>query len=326
MTYSRMTRGVPPGASTCCTHKATVAGTDEEPGIALLDEPAGEVIWGSPRGGQRTGQIDVDDIDPELFTGTASLTSLRGSHRECNSHEQPGGHLSAGSETLVATGCSNAVPETESVCIQRGRVRPCLSTKPAATSWRRRPATSTSNASTARVSDGSSLRRFSVGEATMPTNFAPVARLQRASYPRYSPESSTWQPIRTTTADPSPHKEVYAREACQQAPWPEVESQEHSYSKGQEPWETATSVVSRSVRGRAPEALRKRVPLPKHAVARFEAWARAHWDHPYPTDAVKIQLSEQTGVSVKQVSNWFINFRKRSWHGRRPEHQYTGLR
>ncbi|KAK4536637.1 hypothetical protein CDCA_CDCA09G2662 [Cyanidium caldarium] len=59
--------------------------------------------------------------------------------------------------------------------------------------------------------------------------------------------------------------------------------------------------------------MRRRAPLPKAAIDTFEAWARQNWRHPYPSDETKLRMSEQTGVTVRQVTNWFINFRKRKW-------------
>ena len=59
--------------------------------------------------------------------------------------------------------------------------------------------------------------------------------------------------------------------------------------------------------------LRRRAPLPKAAIDTFETWARQNWRHPYPSDESKLRMSEQTGVTVRQVTNWFINFRKRKW-------------
>jgi len=37
----------------------------------------------------------------------------------------------------------------------------------------------------------------------------------------------------------------------------------------------------------------------------------AHLDTPYPSDEDKIRLCAQTGLQISQVSNWFINARRR---------------
>lgn len=54
---------------------------------------------------------------------------------------------------------------------------------------------------------------------------------------------------------------------------------------------------------------RRRGNLPKEATAVFRSWFAANLDHPYPTDAVKADLSRATGTGVAQVSNWLINYR-----------------
>lgn len=54
---------------------------------------------------------------------------------------------------------------------------------------------------------------------------------------------------------------------------------------------------------------RRRGNLPKEATAVFRSWFAANLDHPYPSDAVKADLSRATGTGVAQVSNWLINYR-----------------
>ncbi|KAJ8765969.1 hypothetical protein K2173_020485 [Erythroxylum novogranatense] len=53
--------------------------------------------------------------------------------------------------------------------------------------------------------------------------------------------------------------------------------------------------------------------LPEHAVAVLKSWLFEHFLHPYPSDSEKQTLSQQTGLSRTQVSNWFINARVRLW-------------
>jgi hypothetical protein len=38
-----------------------------------------------------------------------------------------------------------------------------------------------------------------------------------------------------------------------------------------------------------------------------------HWTHPYPSEAEKQCLAEQTSLKLSQVSDWFRNERKRTW-------------
>jgi hypothetical protein len=47
----------------------------------------------------------------------------------------------------------------------------------------------------------------------------------------------------------------------------------------------------------------------------LKAWMLSpeHVDYPYPTDAEKVELAAQAGVTLKQLSVWFTNARKRLW-------------
>ncbi|KAH7294898.1 hypothetical protein KP509_27G023900 [Ceratopteris richardii] len=53
--------------------------------------------------------------------------------------------------------------------------------------------------------------------------------------------------------------------------------------------------------------------LPERSVSVLRAWLFDHFLHPYPKDADKHMLAEQTGLTRNQVSNWFINARVRLW-------------
>jgi len=58
---------------------------------------------------------------------------------------------------------------------------------------------------------------------------------------------------------------------------------------------------------------RGRRPLPKEAIGILKKWLFNHFGHPYPNQLEKQQLALQTGLSVQQVSYWFINARVRIW-------------
>ncbi|RLN95794.1 hypothetical protein BBJ28_00012091 [Nothophytophthora sp. Chile5] len=65
-----------------------------------------------------------------------------------------------------------------------------------------------------------------------------------------------------------------------------------------------------------PQASKKsRRELPPHTVAILKGWmlSREHVKHPYPTDEDKQMLLKKTGISMKQLTNWFTNARKRIW-------------
>ncbi|KAH6625408.1 hypothetical protein C7974DRAFT_200963 [Boeremia exigua] len=51
--------------------------------------------------------------------------------------------------------------------------------------------------------------------------------------------------------------------------------------------------------------------VPAHAVLHLEAWLKANKHHPYPNAETKIALAEACGISLKKVTAWFTNDRKR---------------
>ena len=51
--------------------------------------------------------------------------------------------------------------------------------------------------------------------------------------------------------------------------------------------------------------------FPRPVIKILKDWLVEHIDHPYPTEEEKGILSVQTGLSLNQISNWFINARRR---------------
>ncbi|RDL34374.1 uncharacterized protein BP5553_07502 [Venustampulla echinocandica] len=56
---------------------------------------------------------------------------------------------------------------------------------------------------------------------------------------------------------------------------------------------------------------RRRGNLPKETTDLLKAWFMGHLQHPYPTEDEKQDLMRQTGLQINQISNWFINARRR---------------
>lgn len=56
---------------------------------------------------------------------------------------------------------------------------------------------------------------------------------------------------------------------------------------------------------------KKRGIFPKQATNIMRAWLFQNLQHPYPTEEQKKQLASQTGLTILQVNNWFINARRR---------------
>jgi len=56
---------------------------------------------------------------------------------------------------------------------------------------------------------------------------------------------------------------------------------------------------------------KRRGNLPKAATNVLKKWLFDHLFHPYPTEEEKSVLGQQTGLTMNQISNWFINARRR---------------
>ena len=55
--------------------------------------------------------------------------------------------------------------------------------------------------------------------------------------------------------------------------------------------------------------------VPPETVKYLTAWMMSpeHVDHPYPDEQEKAQMVRDTGIDIKQLSNWFSNTRRRFW-------------
>ncbi|KAJ2955596.1 hypothetical protein NQZ79_g8408 [Umbelopsis isabellina] len=56
---------------------------------------------------------------------------------------------------------------------------------------------------------------------------------------------------------------------------------------------------------------RRRGNLPKPVINILRTWLINNKRHPYPSEEVKRHLARQTGLTKSQISNWFINARRR---------------
>ncbi|KAL7923519.1 hypothetical protein ACQKWADRAFT_51897 [Trichoderma austrokoningii] len=56
---------------------------------------------------------------------------------------------------------------------------------------------------------------------------------------------------------------------------------------------------------------RRRGNLPKETTEKLRNWFYSHLAHPYPTEDEKQDLMRRTGLQMNQISNWFINARRR---------------
>ncbi|GAA5804772.1 hypothetical protein HPULCUR_010279 [Helicostylum pulchrum] len=62
-----------------------------------------------------------------------------------------------------------------------------------------------------------------------------------------------------------------------------------------------TTIITRKRRGN----------LPKIVTAVLKQWLIDHCRNPYPTEVEKTRLKDKTGLTLNQISNWFINARRR---------------
>eukprot|EP00287_Rhodomonas_sp_CCMP768_P018444 CAMPEP_0202814878 /NCGR_PEP_ID=MMETSP1389-20130828/5903_1 /ASSEMBLY_ACC=CAM_ASM_000865 /TAXON_ID=302021 /ORGANISM="Rhodomonas sp., Strain CCMP768" /LENGTH=309 /DNA_ID=CAMNT_0049486743 /DNA_START=30 /DNA_END=959 /DNA_ORIENTATION=+ len=58
---------------------------------------------------------------------------------------------------------------------------------------------------------------------------------------------------------------------------------------------------------------RRRENLPTDSVNVLRNWMMENVKRPYPTDQDKADLAKAAGITTHQVSNWFVNARKRIW-------------
>ncbi len=63
---------------------------------------------------------------------------------------------------------------------------------------------------------------------------------------------------------------------------------------------------------------RKSTVLPRSTVDYLKNWMMSpdHIAHPYPTEKEKLEIMAATGIELKQLTNWFVNNRKRFWKPR----------
>lgn len=85
----------------------------------------------------------------------------------------------------------------------------------------------------------------------------------------------------------------------------------HPYSRASPTSEAAISGGGNATASSPPSNSRRRGKLPKPVTDLLKSWLLDHASHPYPTEDEKKRLCDATGLSISQVSNWFINARRR---------------
>ena len=79
-----------------------------------------------------------------------------------------------------------------------------------------------------------------------------------------------------------------------------------------------SSLSSPKIKPGGSKSQRKSSSLPGETVEYLKAWMMSpeHVAHPYPTEQEKVAIMEDTGIELKQLTNWFVNNRKRYWKPR----------
>eukprot|EP00548_Thalassiothrix_antarctica_P010425 CAMPEP_0194157504 /NCGR_PEP_ID=MMETSP0152-20130528/72283_1 /TAXON_ID=1049557 /ORGANISM="Thalassiothrix antarctica, Strain L6-D1" /LENGTH=99 /DNA_ID=CAMNT_0038865947 /DNA_START=35 /DNA_END=331 /DNA_ORIENTATION=+ len=75
---------------------------------------------------------------------------------------------------------------------------------------------------------------------------------------------------------------------------------------------TVSSCPTISNKNKLQKPHRKSSSLPAETVEYLKAWMMSpeHVAHPYPTEQEKSQIMADTGIELKQLTNWFVNNRK----------------
>lgn len=78
---------------------------------------------------------------------------------------------------------------------------------------------------------------------------------------------------------------------------------------------SAKASSSSSSAAAAAAANKKKCALSPQTVEYLKSWILhpAHIEHPYPTEEEKSKIMAETGIELKQLTNWFVNNRKRFW-------------
>ncbi|PGH21651.1 hypothetical protein AJ80_03084 [Polytolypa hystricis UAMH7299] len=86
---------------------------------------------------------------------------------------------------------------------------------------------------------------------------------------------------------------------------PEIDYSPHQANSSQHPSYNAQNETV-DQRGK-----RRRGNLPKPVTDILRGWFHEHLDHPYPSEEDKQMFITRTGLTIGQISNWFINARRR---------------
>lgn len=104
--------------------------------------------------------------------------------------------------------------------------------------------------------------------------------------------------------------------------WPQVSpsgaATEIPYAASAYGLNTGTASASNAIPVPKSDKGKKYKRLSTEAVRILKSWLYRHQNYPYPTDEEKIEFEQRTGLDRTQISNWFINARRRKRLGVAP--------
>lgn len=75
--------------------------------------------------------------------------------------------------------------------------------------------------------------------------------------------------------------------------------------------DSSSATEEKVIKKKCNNGRRRRGNLPKSVTAILKQWLIDHRGHPYPTEEEKRGLRVKTNLTLNQISNWFINARRR---------------
>ena len=111
---------------------------------------------------------------------------------------------------------------------------------------------------------------------------------------------------------------LYRRREVDMASSVEKETMEAPITRRARSTSSLSSCSGSSSRMKGQRGQKKTSSLPADTVEYLKAWMMSpeHIAHPYPTEQEKAQIMADTGIELKQLTNWFVNNRKRFWKPR----------
>ncbi|GMG40307.1 unnamed protein product [Ambrosiozyma monospora] len=134
----------------------------------------------------------------------------------------------------------------------------------------------------------------------------PMLKLSPLSYP-----APMFSPSTPSRLSPLPaHPQQQQQQQQQQQAYAQI-PQQHTMPMMQQQAMHQQMVPVRGGNNQFINSKKKRTNLPKKTTVILLNWLNDNLDHPYPNSKEKLELIRRTGLTNQQLSNWFINARRR---------------